>query len=87
VFWRTITYALLCFVFRLIEELVPLAMKYDGVSAAIQHFLEDISWPHFWALQIWLIVALALYAAVVELDEHLGAGSVRRVFLGWPLPH
>ncbi|WP_119302032.1 hypothetical protein [Dongia deserti] len=83
VLWKAALYALLCLVFRLVEELMPLATKHGGMTAALQHFLEEVSWPHFWVLQIWLLIALVLYAAVVELDTHLGAG-IRKVFLGWP---
>lgn len=84
VLWKTTIYTLLCLAFRLIEELVPLVAKYSGVVIAVQHLLQEVSWPHFWAIQIWLFIAMAMYAAVVELDTHLGAGSVRKVFLGWP---
>lgn len=54
--WKTAIYTLLCLAFRLIEEFVPLVAKYDGVMIALQHFLEEVSWPHFWALQIWMRV-------------------------------
>lgn len=84
VLWKTALYALLCLVFRLAEELIPLVVKHGSVGAALRHFLEEVSWPHFWVLQLWLLVALALYVAVIELDAHLGTGSIRRAFLGWP---
>lgn len=79
--WRTMLYALFCLAFRLIEELVPLIVKHGGVMLAFENYIDEVSWPHFWTLQIWLLIALALYAAVVELDMHLGAGSIRRAFL------
>jgi hypothetical protein len=82
---KAVIYAVLFLVLRLVEELVPLLIKHGGVSLAAQHFVEEISWPHFWAVQIWLFVALIFYAAVVELNAHLGAGSLRKAFLGWPL--
>ncbi len=81
---KAIAYAVLILALRLVEELVPLSIKYGGVSLATEHFVEDVSWPHFWAVQIWLFVALGFYAAVVELNAHLGAGSLRKTFLGWP---
>lgn len=84
VLWKAATYAVLCLALRLVEELVPLVIKYGGVWLGTQHFVEEVSWPHFWAVQIWLFVALVFYAAVVELDAHLGAGSLRKAFLGWP---
>lgn len=82
VLWKAAIYAVLCLALRLVEELVPLVIKYGGLSPATQHFFEDVSWPHFWAVQIWLFVALVVYAAVVELDAHIGAGSLRKALLG-----
>ncbi len=83
VLWKTAIYAVLVLVFRCIEELVPLLSKYGGLGA-IDHFVSEVSWPHFWALQIWLIVALILYNTVSELDRHFGEGSVRKALLGTP---
>ena len=81
---KAVAYALLFLALRLTEELVPLVIKYGGVLAAAEHYVDDVSWPHFWALQIWLFVALGFYAAVTELDAYLGADSLRKIFLGWP---
>ncbi|MDH3437898.1 MAG: hypothetical protein OEN48_13030 [Betaproteobacteria bacterium] len=82
VLWKTAIYGVLCFVFRCIEELIPFLLKHEGLGTAVEHLISDVSWPHFWALQIWLMVALILYNAVTELDKHLGEGSMRRVFFG-----
>jgi hypothetical protein len=47
VLWKAALYALLCLVFRLVEEFAPLVIKHRGVGAALQNFLEEVSWPHF----------------------------------------
>jgi hypothetical protein len=80
--WKTAIYGVLCFVFRCIEELIPLLSKHEGLSTATEHLISEVSWPYFWALQIWLMVALILYNAVTELDKHFGIGSLRRAFFG-----
>lgn len=82
VLWKTAIYAVLCFVFRCIEELIPLLSKHEGFGTVVKHLISDVSWPHFWALLIWLTVALILYNSVTELDKHFGAGSVRKAFFG-----
>lgn len=82
VLWKTAIYAVLTFVFRCIEELIPLLMKYKGFATAAEHLISEVSWPHFWALQIWLIFALVMYNTVMELDKYFGAGSVKKAFLG-----
>ena len=82
VLWKTVIYGVFFFVFRGIEELIPLLSKYEGLGPAAEHLFSDVSWPHFWALQLWVMVALILYNSGTELDKHLGAGSVRKAFLG-----
>jgi hypothetical protein len=47
--------------------------------------LDEVVWPHFWAIQLWLLVLLFLYCALRELVRALGADEVRRMFFG-PLP-
>ena len=80
--WKTAIYGFLCFVFRCIEELIPLLSKHEALGTAAGHLISNVSWPHFWALQIWLLLALILYNTVTELDKHFGAGSMRKALLG-----
>ena len=82
VLWKTAIYAVLFLVFRFIEELIPLLSKGEGVGTGIDHLISEVSWPHFWAIQIWVMFALILYNVITELDGHLGAGSVRKAFFG-----
>jgi len=44
--------------------------------------LNEIVWPHFWAIQLWLLVLLFFYCALRELVRALGADRVRRMFFG-----
>lgn len=81
VLWKTAIYGVLCFVFRCIEELIPLLSKHGGFTTAAKHLISQVSWPHFWALQIWLMITLIFYNSVKEIDNHFGAGSVRKAFL------
>lgn len=81
VIWKTLIYGVLTFVFRCIEELIPLWSKYGELRAAAGHLIDEVSWPHFWALQIWLFVALILYNAITALEGYFGAGSMRKAFL------
>jgi len=76
--WKTLLYGALTLVFRCIEELIPLWAKYGGFGAAASHLIDEVSWPYFWALQLWLFVALILYSTIMELDEHFGKGSIRK---------
>jgi hypothetical protein len=82
VLWKTALYGVLGFLLRTIEELIPLWAKHDGFLGAAEHFFSEVSWPQFWVIQLWLMVALILYNSVAELDRHFGPGSMRKAFLG-----
>ena len=82
VLWKTLIYGLLTFVFRYLEELIPLIVKHGSLINARVHLIGEISWPHFWAFQIWLMVALLLYCSFLELLSEFGAGKVKEVFFG-----
>ncbi|MFP5212574.1 MAG: hypothetical protein ACLGPL_04270, partial [Acidobacteriota bacterium] len=84
VLWKTAIYGVLTLVYHCIEELVPLLLKHDGLGTAVDHLISEVVWPQFWALQIWLTVALILYASGKELDTRFGTGSMRKVFFGKP---
>ena len=82
VLWKTVIYSVFCFVFRFIEELIPLVSKHNGFGTAVERVFSEISWPHFWALQIWLVIALILYSSIGELDKYLGTGTIKKAFIG-----
>jgi hypothetical protein len=67
--------------FRFVEELIPVWSRYGSLAEAIRHLEDEVHWPLFLAVQLWLVVALVLYNALVELDRHFGRGSVRRALL------
>jgi hypothetical protein len=72
----------LTFVFRYLEEIIPLIVKHGSFINAREHLIGEISWPHFWALQIWLMVALLLYCSFLELFSEFGAGRIKEAFFG-----
>ena len=73
---------LFTFLFRLIEELIPLFSKYGSLGRAGSHLFEEIVWPQFWAIQIWLYMSLVLYCSAVELIRILGKDRVKEIFFG-----
>jgi hypothetical protein len=44
--------------------------------------LGEIVWPHFWAIQLWLVVLLFMYCAMRELIRAIGPSEVTRMFFG-----
>ncbi|MDX2312683.1 MAG: hypothetical protein QNL90_01305, partial [Gammaproteobacteria bacterium] len=41
-----------------------------------------VIWPHFWAIQIWLLVLFFMFCALRELIRALGRERVRAMFIG-----
>lgn len=77
--WKSVVYYLITFVFHYLEELIPLVRKYGGVAAAQAHLLEDVSWPHFWVVQLWIVFAVVLYTIGAELIRAIGNDRVREM--------
>ncbi len=80
--WKSLIYWLITFAFRYLEELIPLARKFGGVAAGHERLLEEISWPHFWAVQLWVVFALLLYCTGAELARLLGKERFRALLFG-----
>jgi hypothetical protein len=53
--------------------------------AGNERLLQEIVWPHFWALQIVLLLLILLYVTTTEMSRVLGSNRLRRIFFG-PLP-
>lgn len=82
VFWRTLLYMLIVLMFQILEELIPLLGKYDGLTAAASHLHDDIHWPRFWATHLIFAVFLVHYSFVTALISVIGGDRFREVFFG-----
>ncbi len=82
IFWKSLVFGAFCLLFRGLEELIPLAVKYGSLRQGAGQLLAEVSWPHFWALQMWLTVALVSYTTILEMSDHLGKGVLRKALLG-----
>jgi hypothetical protein len=80
--WKSVIYGLITFAFRYLEELVPLVRKYGGIAAAHERLLEEVSWPHFWAVQLWIAFSLVLFCAGVEFIRVIGKDRVLGLLFG-----
>ena len=82
VLWKTVVYGAFVLLFRCLEEFVPLWIKHPTLGVAYAHVRSDVSWPMFWAIQIWVSVGLLLYNSLREMDRYFGTGSMKKAFLG-----
>jgi hypothetical protein len=80
--WKTLIYMLAALLVRYLEEFIHFYRLQGHFLGATRHMLDEIIWPHFWAIQIWLTVLLMLYCAMDELGRALGRDRLREIFLG-----
>ena len=80
--WKTLIYLLAALAVRYLEAFIHFYRQQGLILGATRHMLDEIVWPHFWAIQIWLTVLLMLYCTMDELGRALGRNRVRELFLG-----
>lgn len=82
VIWKTAIYMIAAFAVRYIEHLIHFVREYGDVAVANSRLLEEVIWPHFWLVQIWLFVLFFMYCVLKELNRVLGRERVRSLFFG-----
>ena len=82
--WKTGIYFLAVMLFRYLEHAVPLLIQYKDLLEANRRLMEEIVWPHFWLIHMWLVVLFFVYCAMRELVAAIGRERVVRMFLGGP---
>ena len=86
VVWKTILYLIAALVVRYVEHLVHFVRQYGDFAAANRHLIDEVVWPHFWFVQIWLLVLFLAYCTLRELVRALGRDRIRQMFFGGPAP-
>jgi hypothetical protein len=80
--WKTLIYTLVAMVIHYLERLIDFWKDADGFIAANEKLWAEIIWPHFWAIQIILVVLIFNYCTVHELARAIGPGKMRTLFFG-----
>jgi len=80
VVWKTAIYVAAALVVHYLEHLVPIWWHAGDLRAANDQLLDEMIWPHFWAVQLWLIVLLFVYSALRELVRAIGREKVIEIF-------
>ena len=84
VVWKTAIYAVASMFVHYLEHLVPVWWHMRRFRAANEHLWSEIVWPHFWAIQIWLVVLIFVYCVARELTRVIGPNQVGRILFGAP---
>jgi hypothetical protein len=83
VLWKTLLYVLAAFLIQVLEEIIRALLKHAGLAPA----WDVLGRPHFWAVQIWLVMVLLVFCTFRELIRGLGPEKAREIFLGIRASH
>src|SRR5438132_4199441 len=83
--WKTLIYLLMATLIHYLERLIDFWRQTGGFVAGNEKLLAETVWPHFWAIQIILLVLIVMYCTMHELVRGIGKEKVLRIFFG-PLP-
>ena len=83
--WKTLIYLLMSAFIHYLERLVDYSRQAGGLLAGNEKLLAEIVWPHFWAIQIFLLVLIAMYCTMHEFTRVIGKDKVLRILFG-PMP-
>ena len=84
VVWKTIIYVAASLFVHYLEHLIPLWWRAGDFTEANSHLWREIVWPHFWAIQLWLIVLIFVYCAARELVRIIGRDRIMQIYFGSP---
>jgi hypothetical protein len=80
--WKTTIYFVIATFIHYLERLIDYWKHSGGFAAANERLLAEIVWPHFWAIQIILVVLIFNYCVVRELSRTIGADRMMELFFG-----
>src|SRR5881392_957432 len=83
--WKTLIYLLMSVLIHYLERLIDFWRQAGSFVAGNKELLTKIMLPHFWAIQIILLVLIAMYCMMHELVRVVGKEQVLRIFFG-PMP-
>jgi hypothetical protein len=84
VVWKTVIYVLVALVIHYLERLVDFWKEAGGFIAGNEKLLAEMVWPHFWAIQIILVVLIFNYCVMHELARVIGPKKLREMFFDAP---
>ena len=82
--WKTVIYFAVASFIHYLERLYDFGKEAGGFVAGNEKLLATIVWPHFWAIQIILLVMIFNYCVIRELGRVLGEDRMIRLFFRQP---
>jgi hypothetical protein len=82
VVWKTAIYTLIALLVHYLEQLVDFWRQAGSLVAGHRQLLAEMVWPHFFAIQILLIIIVFSYCTIRELARVLGRDKLIEIFFG-----
>jgi hypothetical protein len=82
--WKTTIYSLVATALHYLEHLVDFWKEAGSFVAGNQMLLARMVWPHFWAIEIVLVVLVLNYCTITELARLIGPKDLWQIFFGPP---
>jgi len=80
--WKTFIYLIVATAIHYVERLIDFSRHAGGVIAGNEKLLTDMVWPHFWAMQLLLLVLIVVYCTIDEIARAIGKDNLVRMFFG-----
>jgi hypothetical protein len=86
--WKTTIYFVASLAVRYLEHVIHFWRESGDLATANRRLINEIVWPHFWGVQLWLLVLLLVYCAFREMVRALGSDRMIEMFFHQPpKPH
>lgn len=82
--WKSGIYFIAALLFHFLERLLHEWREIGSLLAADERLLAELIWPHFWAIQILLMILILIFCTARELARAVGKETLRQIFLGQP---
>jgi hypothetical protein len=82
--WKTVIYVVVATVIHYLERLVEFWRAAGSLQAGNQKLLSEMVWPHFFAVELILVVLILMYNTMHELVRVIGRDKVLQIFFGTP---
>ena len=80
--WKTVIYVLVSMLIHYLEHLVDFWRQTGSLVAGNRKLFAEIVWPHFWAIQLILVMLILMYCTMHELVRVIGRDKVLEIFFG-----
>jgi hypothetical protein len=80
--WKTAIYFVIATFLHYLERLYDFWKEAGGFAAANEKLLATIVWPHFWGIQIILLVLILNFCVLREFGRVMGSDTLLTMFFG-----